>query len=175
MTKNIPKATLRPPRAALIPTADSLDRLNQQYLQTPRVLSRKEQALVTLTREDSAEQVGLASKVHLAHKLTYALVEGTRDDMVNLVESNRALLEQKRPEVDQKNILVVCDTLTQYLFDAEVAILQGGITQITAIATRPLKLPEHDEAEPRSRTITVKKTPGLLGRLFGQEEMTVAE
>jgi hypothetical protein len=164
-SKRKPRSTLQLPSASLRRHGNALAHTPKAQLQTFRAPSQKELAVAALVREDLAKQRGVAIKTEHAQGLAQVLALRSRARIVEFIDSSDELRSRTRPLEDQADVEAVDEFFRQYLLEAQVAILQGGVEQLLAIGASPL--------EPETEEVIEEQLPGLIGRLFGQKRTLI--
>lgn len=155
------------PDDALVPGAGALAVSAQTLLHQSRTPNRAEQAITDKLRIDLAMQVGVAVKMEQAEQLAQTITLRTVQRFDEFIAFERTIRAQKRHADDQADLEVFCHAVRQSQANTLFAIRQAGLNRIETIILNPLDPPAEAQEE-----VIIEQKPGLLGRLFGGQQVT---
>lgn len=155
------------PAVARLPGGGALALSAQALLQQGRTPNRAEAAITDQLRTDLAMQVGVAVKMEHAEQLAQTITLRTVQRFDEFLTFERTIRDQKRHADDQADLEVFCHAVRQSQANTLLAIRQAGLNRIETIVLNPLDPPAEVKEE-----VIIEQKPGLLGRLFGGQQVT---
>jgi hypothetical protein len=152
---------------ALLPGTASYNVMARNLVGNGRPSTRAEQAISEQLRENLIRQMGIAIKTDHAERLTTDQDQRTLQHYDNYLASEEALLAQERSQGRQAELEAFSDTIRQLDQRSLVAIRQGAVDNIESIAVQPF-----DTSPRETEEVIIEHTPGLLGRIFGGQQVT---